>query len=283
MIITKYSKVDSLELGFFNVVSVSETLTADKDNEIKIMPLTELLPPAELMKEIKAGDISEKKFDKKYAEFLKTDAAEYALFTVGLALKDSAKDFCFICSDKEWEYGYLQTLGETISELFGIKVSDVKKTSKAIKKSMDAIPKKVKKDEKKFKKELKTISKELKSSNKFSSNGEENMDFFRRKYALDQVISSVAAHGMISFNENNELMVNKKEVEKKMKSSSFIKAIFAVYESDKTYKKVIKKVLSSHDIKLDEKKLKKLSNEELIHLAAECVTGLQASRYDLAE
>lgn len=289
IVATKYSKLDKVNNAFFRVISVSAKETQPEGT----WNMDILLPPADLFLSRKNGEIGKKKFEKKYKKFLsaKNTIVENTIFSIGNSLKKK-NSICFTCSDDEFDIGYLKILTEYISEVFGVEVVSLKDANEHIKYAFDSLEltKKEKKlvkmeDEKEIEelsdkkkafrdKLIRKIDKEVSSD--LSYEGDTYLSELDKKYAVDQVALKIVSEGIAKLTKSGEF----KDIDasKLGKSSPLVQAILTTYESDKTLKGIIKEVVESHDLKVKEKKLKKLDKNSIIGLIGEIYTKLSIYR-----
>lgn len=195
IICVKQSKLKKvIKDNLFKVVSISsEPLGIES-----VFNMTELLPPADMLLKRKNGDLSKKKFLKKYKKFIETKDTniEYTIFTLGMAL-DRKQNLCLTASDKEYRLGYVKVLADYLSEIYGIDIkgydevseeisfeldSYTKKEKKLLKKSDDDLSKKQRKLKEKINK---NISKAVREG--ISGEGKDNYSKMDRKFAIDQI------------------------------------------------------------------------------------------------
>lgn len=276
LVITKQSKFDKVDSELFQVVTVSREITSTKG--VDAVNLGGLYPPAELA--IKADNMGKKKFAKKYKEFLKSEAAQVEIFNLVLAIKSAKKGFLFVCSDDEWDLGYLQCMAEYMMKTFGYTFIGIKDAAKEIKKALSSLSKKEKKNEKKYNKFVKEMQKGFRSEYmKTNGSGDEVISELRKKFAVDYVVFSAIQSGFAIMDGNDIKVADDKHL-RDMKTSSFVSAIEASSESCKKYKKIIREVLKSHDLKLNKKSLKKQGKAEMLYLTVEILAEIQKARFD---
>lgn len=251
----------------------------------------DLLPPPSALIAYNNGDIGKKGLNKKYAKFLeKSELAEYALYVVMLGVKNQ-RNICFVCTDDEWDIGYLNTLADHIETKYGIEVHKLSEYKARVSEELDSLEKKERKlvnmtdseeiDELKEKtqkfraKLIKNIRKAI--ADEYLEN-EEYISYLDRKYAIDKVMSAAHLNNVFKYGKNGNITeINEDAVGK---SSTYIEAIFASADAYKPYKKIIKSVFEAHSLKFKPKTLKKLTKSELINLVAEISTIISSNRVD---
>lgn len=280
LVICKESNLDKIKPNLFRIVSISDSIVPAKDNDVVITPMPFLGPTSKLKNQFHSGDVSKSDLQKKYRKFLKNSKlVETFVFNIGVSMEKPTRGICFICSDEEWEMGYIQIFAKHLNKTFGvkfIKVSKLKDIYKEFNKEVKSLPKKKRKG-KAAKKKLKSIVKNtLSKYMEFSSDGEETMDKLRRRFAVDHVMISALAEKFYD-GDGNKIKVIKDNLGK-MKKKSFVKAIMTSADEDKKYKKIIKSVLDSHNVKFKEKKLEKLSKQQILYLCGDICSKLNEYR-----
>lgn len=291
IIVVKESRLEKVDPVLFNIISVS---AKDGSVEDASFNMSALLPPADLLMAYNNGNIGKKKFAKKYIKFLSEEnsTAENTIFTIAKSLSKN-NNLCITCTDDEYNIGYTKILAQYIADTFGFecyKYGDAKESIESVYETLD-LGKKDKKlihsDEsdlsnKKIKKRaklIKMINKEL--AGDMSQEGAEYYESLDKKYALDQVVCRLGVDEVISFNKKGELeSIN---IDNLSKSGAIIAAINAVADSDKSLKKIIKRVAESHDVSIKPKKLKKLDKKSLVSLAVEMYSELVKYRSGVEE
>lgn len=277
----KKSKVDKVDNTFFTIVKVS----MERDDEGQTS-LPYILPPSALLLPRKSGELSKKKFVKKYKKYLKNNkGAEFAIFNILKSLK-SRTSICFTCTDEEFKLGYIQALVEYLNDEFGIEYYDLKEANRQLKDEMSSLDKKQKKliymaDEeidsnKKIKmkdKLIKNISKLIKSD--FSEEGNTAFDILDKKFAVEQIMWASIDSGICEFKKNT---ISKVDESKIKKIKPYITAIILTADNDKKFKSIIKEVLSVNGLKLKEKSLKALDKTQIVSLCGEIMRKINEYR-----
>lgn len=292
IIALKESKLDKVNKSLFRIISVTTSETAQDG----VYPMYALLPPASLMLDRKNGSLGKKKFIKKYKKFLssKNSVVENTIFSIALSIANK-NSIVFTCSDEEFKLGYLEALVEYICEKFELDKDDPKELKSRVNDAINELDlsKKEKKlitgdisdDELSSKKTdqrekiLKRMNKALRSSMGYE--GEEYMKSLDKKYAIDQMTLRIISDGMAKLSKNGEF--KDIDVTNLKKTTPIVQAIMTTYESDKDLKKVIKKVLESHDLKVKEKTLKKLDKASIVGLLGELYTNLTIFRSQFSD
>ena len=274
IICVKQPKLDKVNKTLFRIIAVSND--ADINTE-GVFNMTELLPPADLFMSYNSGELSKKKFLKKYAKFLETKNTnlEYSILTIGMAL-NQRHSICFTANDKEYRIGYIKVLANYIGELFGVEVKELDDVNEDIKFELDAYSKKERKilkkdDEELSKKERKFKSKLVKSISKSIDDGiteKETYEKMDRKFAIDQLAMVLIKDGIVKPDKKTNGF---KDIDVSNLSTvkPFIEALFIASEESKPVKKIVKSVFESHDIKFNKKTCKKMDNTTFISLYGE--------------
>ncbi len=287
---TTASKIDKVNKNLFRIISVTASDT--KEDGVFAMPI--LLPYASIFLKRKSGELGKKKFIKKYRKYLAIPNSdiENTIFSIGLSLK-AKSNICFVCSDDEYKYGYLEELANYIGEVFETEVYTFKdakeKVSEAIE-LMDLSKKEKKllkadktdlseKQLKKLVKLVKLVSKDIKST--FGYTGDEYFKSLDHKYAINQIALKLIDTGVATISKEGEF--KNIDASKLDKTGPLVRAIITTYESDDELKDVIKDVAKSHDIKIKEKALKKLDDASIIGLVGELYTKLSIYRNNFIE
>ena len=277
----KKSKLDKVNTNFFTIIKVS--MEREDENETS---LPYIIPPASIIIPFKQGNLSKKKFLKKYKKYLsESKGVEFAIFNILKAIKNK-RSLCFTCTDDEYDYGYLKVLCEYISDEFGLEILPLKearyilnseletldkKNRKLIKKSEDEIesPKKKKNRDK----IIKNINRLIKSE--FSEDGYDKFNILDKKFAVEQIMWSSIDNGICSFNNNKISDVDESKINK---TRPYITAIELTYDNDKEYRSIIKSVLEENSLKMKPKQLKKLSKTQIVFLCGEIIKRINEYR-----
>ena len=109
-----------------------------------------------------------------------------------------------------------------------------------------------------------------------SAEGKDLYDTIDKKYAVDQVALRLISDNVCKLSKNGELKdIN---IENLGSPKPLIRSIMVTYDSDKKLKKIIKEIVESHDLKVNEKKLKKLDKTQLVSLIGEIYAKLTIYR-----
>lgn len=282
VIICKESKLDKIELlNMFQVIGVSNEEIDGAEQ------LTILLPPdyADLMKD----DVKKKKAAKHYFKYLSSADSyqEWMLYSIAVSIHNG-NSVVFVCSDEEWECGYLEMLADYLTETFGIEVTGIKDSKDTIEAVYDALEKKDRKllnadkedlDEKKEKK-LRKLVKGIKEE--LSSDVDENeyLEVLENKYGTEACYFSLVNAGIILLNKEGKFKsVIDGEID--VKKKDLVEAIMApkdVSKKDSDMPKIVKRILEGHDIKYKDKALGEESKTSLVSIIAEIHTALEAVR-----
>lgn len=288
IISVKEPKLEKVNRNLFQIVSISNEPLEDEE----IFNMTELLPPADMLLKVTNGELSKKKFLKKYGEFIRTKDTniEYTIFTIGMAL-EAGKNICLTASEKEYRLGYVKVLASYIGDLFNVEVKDLEEVNEEIKDELDTYSKKERKllkkdDDELSKKETKFKKKLLKSVTKSISYGmdEEGKDIYNsmsRKFAIDQIVMVLIKNDIAKTDKKGGFKdINPDNMES---AKPYIKAIFVACEESKKVRKTVKPVFESLGIKFKEKALKKLDKSELINLIGQIYTRILVLRSGVEE
>ena len=277
----KKSKLDKVDTEFFTTVKIS--MEREEEGELT---LPYILPPSSILIPVKQGNMSKKKFNKKYKKYLSENkGAEFAIFNIAKSLKNKTS-LCFTCTDEEYKLGYIQTLVEYIAEVFGVEVMPLKEANSVLNSELDSLDKKNRKliykpDEligssKKIKnknKIIKNIKKLIKSE--FSEEGNDKFDLLDKKFAVEQIMWSSIDSGICSYKKNVVSDVDETKIDK---TRPYITAIFLTADNDKDYRDIIKSVLEDNSLKLKCKQLKKLTKTQIVTLCGEIVRKITEYR-----
>jgi len=279
IIAVKESKVEKVNPSLFNICFVSKKgPTIDGATNMDI-----LLPTDDLYIGRKEGTVGKKKFEKKYSKYLhkKNTYVEWAIYSIGRALASKPGNICFVCTDEEYELGYLRILGETIAEMFGVDFeTGYKEAKELIDNELEVYTKKERKafemddddedmsDKKaKMKKYVtKEISKSLRGS--MSVEGSELMEEMSTRFAIDQLALKLAGDGVLTMNKSGD-GVKSVDVEKFDGKSKDIVEIIMQPKEDEDFGPVVKAILKGYGVKYKYEDLKDLGKEKLIQLVGE--------------
>lgn len=294
IICVKRPKLDKVNTSLFKIIAV--TNDADISNDA-VFNMTELLPPADLFMSYNSGELSKKKFLKKYEKFLKTKDTniEYSILSIGMAL-NQRHNICFTANDKEYRIGYVKVLAEYIGNLFGVEVRELNEVNDDIKFELDSYSKKERKilkkdDEELSKKERKFKSKLVKSISKSIDDGiseKETYNKMDRKFAIDQLALVLINSGVVKVDKKTNSFKDI-DIDKFTAKSSkeairpYIEALFIASDESKAVKKIVKSVFESHDIKFKKKSCKKMDATTFISLYGEIYGKLLILRSGIEE
>ena len=105
---------------------ISEDVSAEKKKDIV---LKSFIPETNLYNMYLNGQISEKKFAKKYIKTIEASDDAYSIVLMILSTVLQKKNVLFVCSKDEMDMGYMQILLQYISDRFGVKIASYKKWS----------------------------------------------------------------------------------------------------------------------------------------------------------
>lgn len=142
----------------FQLVLVSKDITTEGRYD-NVYAATELMPSKEAFNaRINAGEFD---FNSKYVAQLKENPDTVAcLATIVKSVVNHKKNIILLCSDTEYEYGYLDTLAHYLEKVFKISVYSVQN----LKKKGDKLLKKSPKNEEEIEKNLLKVIDDLKSN-----------------------------------------------------------------------------------------------------------------------
>ena len=293
IICVKQPKLNKVNTSLFKIIAVTNDADFSDD---AMFNMTELLPPADLFMSYNSGELSKKKFLKKYAKFLKTKDTnlEYSILTIGMAL-NQRHNICFTANDKEYRIGYVKVLANYIGELFGVEVKELNEVNDDIKFELESYSKKERKilkkdDDELSKKERKFKFKLIKSISKSIDDGITEKDTYNkmdRKFAIDQLAMVLIKNEVVKpdkkTNAFKDIDVSKLSGKSKDATYPYIDALFIASEESKPVKKIVKSVFESHDIKFKKKTCKKMDATTFISLYGEIYGKLLILRSGIKE
>lgn len=295
IICVKQPKLDKVNDAFFRIIAVSNDADFGESN---VFNMTELLPPADLFMLYNSGELSKKKFLKKYAKHIRTKNTniEYTIFSIGMAIKNGS-NICFTANDKEYRIGYVKVLANYISELFGVEVVELEDAKQSLKYALDSYSKDerklIKKDDDDLsEKKLKLKKKFIKRINKDISDGiteNEAYDTMDRKFAIDQLAMVLIKSEAVKVDKKTntfkdiDISVLKGSKKKNEVCSPWISSIFVASEESKQVKKICKSVFESHDVKFKKKACKKMDPVAFLSLYGEIYAKLLILRTGVEE
>lgn len=287
IISTKPGKLKKCNPAIFKFISVSaEPLNAEEYGVDSIFNMTDLLPPADLFIKLNDGQLSKKKFLKKYAKYIskKDTNIEYCIFSIGMALKNKAS-ICLTASEKEYRMGYIKVLAQYISDLFDVELTELDSANDEINYELENYTKKERKllkkdDEELSGKKAKLKAKIIKSVNKAISTGIGETDVYDsmdRKFAIDQLAMVLinAEAVKVDKKSNGFKDIDANEIKK---TKPYIEAMFVAAEESKAVKKICKAVFENHQLKFKKKTCKKMDTVTFITLFGEVYANLLAYR-----
>jgi len=234
------------------VYLISRDLKIDTDENTSVVNndgLRSLCPSEELYKQFKSGAINKKSFKRSYIKQLKTYENKFLIYTIIRAFNEKQFLPIFVCSDEEWETGYLKILTKYINKNFGLSLLKAKKYNKIVKGLWKKSKKAKGKDKRRNKAFRKLLVDYIKDATQLSIEGLELLERLERKFAIDRIA--------ILINQSNDPM---EEVSKK----SIIKSIEMFAETDKKAAKLVKSAIKELDIS---RKSSRWSKEKAIRLA----------------
>jgi len=208
---------------------------------------TTLFPPQDQINAVVTGDASKKDFLKEYKASLKTYQNEFLLYTIARSFNEKKYMPIFVCTDEEFELGYMQVFAKHMKKKFGMKTIKVKQYLKAVKiVSKEIKGKKVKKS-KRGKAMVKGLRDFVKDTCQINIKGLEKLEAADQKFAIDRIA----------------LLINQSEdVMEDVKKEAIVKSIDA-FSKGKKGKKLVKKHASELDLS---KKRDRWSKKDMIRL-----------------
>lgn len=293
IICVKQPKLNKVDNNLFKIVAISNDKDFDSDSNNGIFNMTELCPPADLFISYNNGELSKKKFLKKYRKYIeqKNTTIEYTIFTLGMALANKS-NICLTANEKEYRIGYVKVLADYLGELFGVEVKDLDNVNNDIKMELESFSKKerkiIKKDseelskkQKKFKEKIiKTISKTIRDD--MSEDGRETFEKMDRKFAIEQLAMVLIKNECVKIDKKTNSFKDI-DSEKIGNIKPYIEAVFIASEESKPIKKIVKSVFESHGVKCKKKACKKLDTVAYITLFGEIygnVLGLREGNFN---
>lgn len=282
IIITKASKVEKINGDIFKILSVNPAdrpaVKYDSDS-VEVYAMPQLAPTIELLADRDKGDISKKKFVKKYIKYLKDDSdAENIIRSIGLSLKDN-NSLCFVCDDDIFRY-YIKTLVTYITDLFGTEC----RTYSEFKEEYDELTSNLSKKERKLMKaeidELSETKKEVreklakkirKGISGMSDEGLSMVEEMSKKYIINDLIMKFVRDDVCKLSDKGVTNINPNNLGKMKKN---INAVLAAADANKKIGSVIKSIAKSHDVKLSKKGLEKLNKVSFVALVGEMASAV---------
>ena len=110
-------------------IVISSKIKVD-DEEPKIIALKQLMTPMKLMHDFYNDILSYKKYKKKYFEYLESEQIYTTILTMLLTYKQHKK-LCFVCTEEEKQFKYMQMLLEYLNDKFKVKSMTYEKYKKS--------------------------------------------------------------------------------------------------------------------------------------------------------
>ena len=227
------------------IVLSHENITID-DEELGSNEFVTLVPAKESIEAVVNGDLDKKEFLKEYKKSLRTYQNRFLAYTIARSFNESKYLPIFVCSDSEFELGYIKVLKKYLEKSFGMKSIKLKQYLKAVK----TVSKEVKglKKSKRNKAFIKGMRNFVKDTCQISLEGLEKLEKEDRKFAIDRIVL------LINQSEDPMETVSKKAV---------IQSISAFAETKKG-KKLVKRNIKLLDLS---KKSDRWSRSEAFRLA----------------
>lgn len=207
-----------------------------------------LMPSEDLLSSFANKNINKKKFKKEYFKEIKTYENMFMIYTIVRSIKEKSYLPVFVCSDDEFDTGYMKVFAEFLNKEFGLQAIKLKKYVKSIKemwKDTKSLKKK-KKRRKAFLQDLKSTAKKVVS---ISKEGLSTLDKLDKQYAIDRIA--------ILINQSDDVMT---DVPKK----SIVKSITTYAELNKKAAKKVKEGIKELDLS---KKSERWSKKDAVSLA----------------
>lgn len=165
---------------------ISYDLKKVREND-DINHLTHLIPPYKIMSNYYNDKYSDKKYFKKYVEFLETDEVYATLLTV-LMMYEKEDNVALVCSTAEMDFKYLEFLLEFLQDKFNIKFISFSKWKQKDYPKKNPIDKdKLKKEVKKYKNIIFGVDEEPKKKKNKKKKDSIDIEFPEREELKDCV------------------------------------------------------------------------------------------------
>jgi len=155
----------TLTNAFIYVLSKSLDLEETGDTLVGNEKLLTLRPSDELLKKYANNECSKSGFRKAYIEELSTQENRFILYTIVRSFNEKKYLPVFVCSDEDWELGFMKILAKYFVKKFGMKAVDRKA----------------------YQKEIKSLWKDAKRGNKKNKAARKDFKRIIRSYIKDQV------------------------------------------------------------------------------------------------
>lgn len=198
MIIVNQSKFDqfnendgrALENTYMFIVSrkltspqVEGSEEAANNNDV----VMSLCPSQELLAQLESGEIGKKKFKKAYKKELKSHESRFFIYTIVRSIKEKHIIPIFVCSDDEWDLGYLKVFAGILNDQFGLETLKIKDYLKAVKGLWKEVKNETKKEGKRRKLFREKLEDYAKDNAAISFDGLKNYEKLEQEFAVDRV------------------------------------------------------------------------------------------------
>ena len=120
IIICNQNEYEKKKLRKIDKFIISDDLKDVKESE-NVTHLKFLIPPFKLMTDFYNDDISEKKYYKKYKEYIEENDELMATIVTIMLIYKKEKNIAFVCSKQEQGFLYIDFIVEILKERYGIK------------------------------------------------------------------------------------------------------------------------------------------------------------------
>lgn len=231
----------ALANAYVYVLSHEVELEGGNDNFVS------LFPSKEEIEAVVNGDIDKKTFLKEYKKSLKSYQNKFLLYTIARSFNEKKYMPIFVCSDAEYELGYMKVLEKVLKKSYGMKAIKVKDYLKAVK----IVSKEIKKNKIKKSKRDKAMEKGLrdfvKDNCQINIKGLEKLEAADQEFAIDRVAL------LINQSDNAMEEIGKKAIAQSIES----------FGKTKKGKKLIKTYIDELDLS---KKRDRWSKKDMINL-----------------
>ena len=249
----------TLEHAFVYMMSKGLELQEEGNTLLGNDKLLSLRPSSELLDKLKSGELSKDRFKKAYFKELSSNESRFIIYTIVRSLNEKKYLPIFVCSDEEWELGFIKVFAKFMKKKFGLKLVDTKAYGKEIKALWKAAKKENKKGKvkKAFKKAVKDY---IKDQVQCSFKGIEEIEEMEKEFSIDRIV--------ILLNQTDD---DSDEISKK----TIIKSIETFADFNKKAKKLIKAAVSELAIS---KKSDRWSRKDAVNLAVQVYNAIHSDK-----
>jgi len=187
---TQFAKImekgDKALANAYVYVLSNDSRLGEGDNNFK-----SLVPPSEKIKAVVNGDLSQDQFLDDYKESLKTYENSFILYSIARAFNERKFMPIFVCTDEEYELGYMKVLRKYLSKKYGMKAIKPKQYLKAIKvvsKEVKQLKKEGVKRSKREKAFIKGMRDFVRDVCQINLKGLEKLEKADQKFAIDRIV-----------------------------------------------------------------------------------------------